>query len=91
MMCLIFLADLEENANIYWDKFYSQHQDAFFKDRHWLLTEFNELNLHKNSENPGTSNDCKVLEVGCGVGNTVFPLLQANRYLLLSLIYFLDE
>ncbi|WVQ79877.1 hypothetical protein IAT38_001977 [Cryptococcus sp. DSM 104549] len=59
----------------YWDKFYSQHQDGFFKDRGWLRLEFPELVACSEADaGPKT-----VLEVGCGAGNTVFPLLMRNE------------
>ncbi|WVF69618.1 hypothetical protein IAT40_004396 [Kwoniella sp. CBS 6097] len=59
----------------YWNKFYSAHQDGFFKDRGWLRLEFPELVACSEAD----AGPKVVLEVGCGAGNTVFPLLMRNE------------
>uniref|UniRef100_A0A0R3S5Y6 tRNA N(3)-methylcytidine methyltransferase n=1 Tax=Elaeophora elaphi TaxID=1147741 RepID=A0A0R3S5Y6_9BILA len=78
---------LLQNPAEQWNTFYRTHKGKFFMDRNWLLTEFPELNvkcrlfrestrclLLQKSDDP-----LYVLDVGCGVGNTAIPLLQASE------------
>ncbi|BGP37942.1 hypothetical protein JCM10449v2_001869 [Rhodotorula kratochvilovae] len=67
----------EFNANpaAQWDTFYARNKDNFFKERSWLGNEFPELaECLKADAGP----KC-VVEIGCGNGSTLFPLLAANE------------
>lgn len=65
---------LETDARKHWDLFYKRNETRFFKDRHWTTREFEELLV---SEGDGSAATVKtMLEVGCGVGNLVFPLIE---------------
>ncbi|OVA04465.1 Methyltransferase type 12 [Macleaya cordata] len=57
----------ERDAKKYWDVFYKRHQDRFFKDRHYLDKEWGRY-FHVFFV-------VHYLQVGCGAGNTIFPLV----------------
>ncbi|KAJ7089858.1 methyltransferase [Mycena belliarum] len=58
-----------------WDTFYHNNSANFFKDRKWLHNEFRELTSAAGPD----AGPMSIVEVGCGAGNAVFPLLAANR------------
>ncbi|XP_076052970.1 tRNA N(3)-cytidine methyltransferase METTL6 [Oratosquilla oratoria] len=60
---------LEVEAGKNWDKFYKRNETRFFKDRHWTTREFEELTGDPKCRRT-------LLEVGCGVGNFVYPLIE---------------
>eukprot|EP00834_Sanchytrium_tribonematis_P003222 NODE_118_length_18285_cov_1.016606.p7 type:complete len:288 gc:universal NODE_118_length_18285_cov_1.016606:641-1504(+) len=51
-----------------WCTFYEKNNRAFFKDRNWVLLEFPQL--------IPTKNEFRILDVGCGVGNTSIPIVE---------------
>ena len=63
---------LEAEAQKNWDLFYKRNETRFFRDRHWTVREFELL-----VDIPEASSKI-LLEVGCGVGNFLFPLLEQN-------------
>lgn len=68
---------LEQDAKKNWDLFYRRNKTNFFKDRYWTFREFDELNEDYNLINPTPIK--KLLEIGCGVGNFMYPLLSHNK------------
>ncbi|MCO5588797.1 hypothetical protein L7F22_042756 [Adiantum nelumboides] len=71
----------EKDAKKYWELFYKRNSNKFFKDRHYLHKEwgkyFEKVAPPANAKLQGASSERPViLEIGCGVGNTLFPLLD---------------
>ena len=71
----------------FWHQFYKRNTDNFYKDRHYLHLEFPEL-LQKQDSSICAENRVQLLEVGCGVGNAVVPLLDINPNLYVNAIDF---
>ncbi|KAJ7580195.1 S-adenosyl-L-methionine-dependent methyltransferase [Mycena floridula] len=58
----------------HWDNFYKANANNFFRDRKWLHNEFPEL---VSAAQPGAGPQT-IAEIGCGAGNSVFPMLTSN-------------
>ena len=65
---------LEIEAAKNWDIFYKNNTTNFYKDRHYLLREFPELEQALKSAPEGKR--VTLLDLGCGVGNAFWPMLQ---------------
>lgn len=64
----------DKESQKHWDIFYKRNETRFFKDRHWTTREFREL--CSSSKNEGETHKKTLVEIGCGVGNFAFPLLE---------------
>ncbi|RDB18534.1 tRNA(Thr) (cytosine(32)-N(3))-methyltransferase [Hypsizygus marmoreus] len=68
-------AKYNEKPARHWDNFYKMNASNFFRNRKWLHNEFPELVDATQSE----AGPVSITEVGCGAGNSVFPLLSTNK------------
>jgi len=66
--------EIVESTDKSWDEFYGRHSNKFFMDRKWLIREFSEVFKESADEKKTFA-----LEVGCGAGNTTFPLLESTE------------
>lgn len=68
---------LEKEAKKNWDMFYKRNGDRFFKNRYWTRKEFHELfTTESDVESSSPSRTRYLLEIGCGCGDFVLPLLD---------------
>ena len=72
---------LEIDARRNWDIFYKQNKTNFYKDRHYLAREFTELSqrldeIKQAHEDGGALEEIILLDLGCGVGNAFWPLVE---------------
>ncbi|XP_054738661.1 tRNA N(3)-methylcytidine methyltransferase METTL6 [Anastrepha obliqua] len=75
---------LEDQAQRHWDIFYKRNETNFFKDRRWTTREFEELLEETQGRNDGqkfgnAKDQRRLFEVGCGVGNLIFPLIEEQQ------------
>lgn len=68
---------LEIDARKNWDIFYKQNTTNFYKDRHYLAREFTELSSKlEQVKKSGETDQVTLLDLGCGVGNAFWPLVE---------------
>lgn len=65
--------NFEKTADKQWNKFYKNHKLGFFHNRHYLYKELPEL--VDMGEVKNADNKYIFCELGCGVGDTIYPLM----------------
>ncbi|PFH32812.1 putative methylase [Besnoitia besnoiti] len=81
------LEKLERDAVRNWDVFYKHNQGNFFKDRQWIKKEFPEFASYaagqgiQNGHAGGETDAPLLVDVGCGVGNALVPILESFPHL----------
>ena len=75
---------LDIDAKRNWDIFYRNNATNFYKDRHYLAREFTELaealQAQKDLVDKGEeSKEVVLLDLGCGVGNAFWPLVETFK------------
>jgi tRNAThr (cytosine32-N3)-methyltransferase len=65
----------------FWNRFYTNNNANFFKDRKWLHQEFPILTQLSQPD----AGQATIVEVGAGAGNTAFPIMALNKNPLLTL------
>jgi len=78
MVSAFWAEKFDKDAEKHWDVFYKNNQEKFFKDRHYLFREFPGLTP------PDGATEHRVLELGCGAGNTVYPVLESDPRILVA-------
>ena len=89
----------EDHAGRYWNEFYKRNKCNFYKDRHYLHIVFPELDPSNKwfpmsrtcLDRDGEDVDSRMLhlvEIGCGVGNALLPLIQLNPRLIVHALDF---
>jgi SAM-dependent methyltransferase len=66
------LEKYEIGARDFWELFYARNQNQFFKERNYLWISFPQLDAVAQS----AAAEITFMEVGCGTGSTVIPILK---------------